>query len=88
MPITHTSGGTIITGASIPFARLCALKGMLALELKGMHRSKGRTAYSILKQITGLRGDRARVYEAVCKMVDAQRAQQEHIDETGRANRL
>ena len=42
--------------------RLLTLLQMLKLELKGMTRS-GRSAYVIIKEETGLKGSRQRVYE-------------------------
>jgi hypothetical protein len=35
MPIKHSKGSTTITGDSITFLRLAALKGAVGLELKG-----------------------------------------------------
>jgi hypothetical protein len=42
--------------------RLLTLLQMLKLELRGMSRS-GRSAYTIIKAETGLKGSRQRVYE-------------------------
>lgn len=42
--------------------RLLTLLQMLKLELRGMSRS-GRSAYTIIKEETGLKGSRKRVYE-------------------------
>jgi len=42
--------------------RLLTLLQMLKLELRGMSRS-GRSAYTIIKEETGLKGSRQRVYE-------------------------
>jgi hypothetical protein len=42
--------------------RLLTLLQMLKLELRGMSRS-GRSAYTIIKKETGLKGSRQRVYE-------------------------
>jgi hypothetical protein len=41
-------------------ARLLTLRQMLKLEMKGMHRSRGHTAYSMLKQM-GFKGTREQV---------------------------
>lgn len=48
------------TPGQIEGARLLALRSMLKLEMLGMHRSKGRTAYAILKDM-GFKGSRAEV---------------------------
>lgn len=42
--------------------RLLTLLEMLKLELRGM-KCSGRSAYSIIKTETGLKGSRQRVYE-------------------------
>ena len=45
----------------IAFARILALKGMLKLEMAGMTR-RGRSAYSIIKEELGYKGNRRAVY--------------------------
>lgn len=55
---------TVLTGEGITFARLATLKAMLKLEIKGLKRSRGRTAYSILKGM-GYKGSRERVLKQV-----------------------
>lgn len=62
---------TILTGNQIEAGRFLALRQMLKLEMKGMSRSKGRSAYAILKDDYGLRGTRAEVL----KQADAIREQ-------------
>lgn len=60
------------TPDSIAFVQLCARKGALSLELKGLHRSSGRrTAYSICKSEYGLHGSRLAVYRQMQQLVDA-----------------
>jgi hypothetical protein len=51
---------TVLTGHQIEAARLLTLRQMLRLELKGMSRSKGPTAYSTLKMM-GWKGTREKV---------------------------
>jgi len=51
---------TVLTGSQIEGARLLTLRSMLKLELKGMSKSKGPTAYSTLKMM-GFKGTRERV---------------------------
>jgi hypothetical protein len=48
------------TPALIDGARLLTLRQMLKLEVLGMARSKGRTAYAILKDM-GFKGSRDKV---------------------------
>lgn len=78
MPIEHTNGGTTITGDSIDFLSLCALKGAVHLELKGMRMSRGRSATAIAKERFNIKGSKQKVYEVLCKMVNDLRPQQEH----------
>jgi hypothetical protein len=51
---------TVLTGSQIEGARLLTLRQMLKLELKGMSKSRGPTAYSTLKML-GFKGTRERV---------------------------
>jgi len=51
---------TTLTGSQIEAARLLTLSHMLKLEMKGMRRSKGPTAYSTLKAM-GWEGTREKV---------------------------
>ena len=51
---------TVLTGSQIEAARLLTLRQMLKLELKGLSKSKGPTAYSTLKMM-GYTGTRASV---------------------------
>lgn len=51
---------TVLTGHQIEAARLLTLRQMLKLEMLGMSKSKGPTAYSTLKMM-GFKGTRASV---------------------------
>lgn len=51
---------TVLTGHQIEAARLLTLRQMLKLELKGLSKSKGPTAYSTLKMM-GYTGTRASI---------------------------
>lgn len=51
---------TILTGDQIEGARLLTLRQMLKLEIAGMSKSRGPTAYSILKTL-GFKGSREKV---------------------------
>jgi len=56
---------TVITGAAnIAFARVLSLRGMLRLETKGLKRH-GRSAYSIIKEEFGYRGNKQRVLDQI-----------------------
>jgi uncharacterized protein YjfI (DUF2170 family) len=51
---------TTLTGSQIEAARLLTLRQMLKLEMLGMSKSRGPTAYSTLKMM-GYEGTRASV---------------------------
>jgi hypothetical protein len=51
---------TILTGSQIEGARLLTLRQMLRLEMLGMSKSRGPTAYSTLKMM-GFKGSREKV---------------------------
>lgn len=53
---------TALTGHQIEAARLLALRQMLRLEMLGMSKSKGPTAYSTLKSM-GFKGTRQSVFD-------------------------
>lgn len=59
---------TVLTGNQIEAARLLTLRQMLKLEMKGLSKSRGPTAYSTLKMM-GWKGSR----EAVLAQLDAWR---------------
>ena len=54
---------TVITGKNIEVYRLMVLLSALKLEMLGIKRSKGRTAYSIIKSEFNLKGSRQSVYD-------------------------
>ena len=56
------------TPNQIEFFRLLTLRQMLKLELMGMKRT-GQSAYSIIKQETGLTGSRQSVYAQFSKLL-------------------
>jgi len=51
---------TVLVGNQIEGARLLTLRSMLILELKGISKSRGPTAYSTLKMM-GFKGTREKV---------------------------
>ena len=53
---------TVLTGHQIEAARLLTLRQMLRLEMLGMSKSRGPTAYSTLKTM-GYKGSREKVFE-------------------------
>jgi hypothetical protein len=65
------SDGAIVidTKDGIAFAQMAARKGALKLELVGLKR-RGQSAYSICKQVYGLKGNRESVLKQMEKMVE------------------
>lgn len=64
------------TPEKIAFVRLATLKAGLSLEIKGMRMTRGRTAYSLLRDM-GYTGSRAEVLAAVKFEIELQIAKQE-----------
>jgi hypothetical protein len=63
----------IDTPDGINFAKACSRKGALALEVQGMHRSGGQqTAYSIVKQVYGFRGNRQSVLDDLSEYIECE----------------
>ena len=59
----------IDTPEGIEFYQLCARRGALRMELVGMKR-RGRTAYSLCKEIYGLKGTRERVLAQMTELIE------------------
>ena len=58
------------TPAQINMFRMKALKGALKLEIHGMKR-KGRSAYSIIKEEYGFKGNKAKVLKQLELEIEA-----------------
>jgi hypothetical protein len=58
------------TPDGIAFFQLCARRGALKLEIAGLKR-RGRSAYSICKEVYGLKGSREKVLEQMEAMIQA-----------------
>lgn len=59
----------LTTPEEISAARLITLRGALKLELLGMKR-RGRSAYSIIKDEFGLKGNKQKVYDQFDEIVN------------------
>ena len=80
MPIEHLkSGGTTLTGDSIDFFRLAAMRGAVGLELKGIQMRRGPKVWKQAAREYGIKGNAAAVYAWLDAKVNELRAQQEHI---------
>lgn len=60
---------TTLTGQQIDDARRLTLRAMLKLEIRGLSKSRGPSAYSTLKSVYGYKGTR----ESILKELDAWR---------------
>lgn len=70
MTANTTRGDFLIEGdEGIQFFQMCARRGALKLELKGMTR-RGRSAYSICKEVYGLKGSRQSVLEQMDALIE------------------
>jgi hypothetical protein len=64
MPVEKMAGGGfVVTGTAIDSFRLLALKGALHLETLGMKRSRGASAFAIVKKEFGFKGSKQSVYD-------------------------
>lgn len=84
MPIEHHRGGTTLTGDSIAFYRLCAMRGAVELETKGIRVRRGPVVWKQAQREFGIKGNRAAVLAWLNAKVEEERAKQEHILEDGR----
>jgi len=63
------SSAILDTPEQIATFRLLTLRQMLKLEMKGMKCSRGRTAYSIIKEELGLKGTRESVFNQLSELL-------------------
>tara|TARA_R100001530_G_C4260071_1_gene140214 strand:- start:50 stop:256 length:207 start_codon:yes stop_codon:yes gene_type:complete len=61
---------TLDTPEQIQGARLLMLRQGLTLETKGLRLSRGRTAYSIIKEEFGFKGNKIKVLEQFEEMLE------------------
>ena len=69
MSAARKPGTMTIDGDNIQRFRLHALHKALKLELVGLKR-KGRSAYAIIKDELGIRGNRQSVYDQLTEMLE------------------
>ena len=62
---------TVLTGSQIDDARRLTLRAMLKLEMLGMSKSRGPSAYSTLKSVYGYKGSREKVLSELDAWRDA-----------------
>lgn len=90
MPIEHSEhGGQTVTGDSIDYLMLCAQKGAVGLELKGIKVSRGPVLWKRCREYYKIPGTGKRnathqqVYDWLCAKVKELQRQQEHIHKEG-----
>jgi len=75
----HPSGCITVTGAAaIDFYRTMVLKSALGLELKGIRAIRGKSAYAITKREFGFKGNKQRVYDQLCALIETMKANAAH----------
>ena len=67
-----------LTGDQITHYRKKVLLSALGLEIGGMKR-RGRSAYAIIKQETGFKGSRQKVYDQLKELIDEERRKASEI---------
>jgi hypothetical protein len=70
MAIENFDGGAVISGGDIQIYRMKTLLRALALEIKGMKISRGRSAYSIIKSEFSLKGSKQKVFDQFQQIVN------------------
>lgn len=85
MPIAHMKhGGTVITGDSLDYFRLCTLRGAVGLELKGIKVRRGPVIWKAVAREFGIaHPTKQKVYDWLDAKVAELRPQQEHVVEEG-----
>ena len=70
MAVQSFNGGTFISGDDIQIYRMKTLLRALALEIKGMKISKGKSVYSIIKNEFNLKGSKQKVFDQFQQIVN------------------
>jgi hypothetical protein len=80
----HEGGSISCVGReAVEVFRLVAIKSGLKIEAAGMRISRGVSCTKAAKQLTGLKtNDRAKLADAIQKLIDAQREKVMHVDLT------
>lgn len=71
MAIENFDGGTVISDEDIQIYRMNVLLRALALEIKGMKISRGRSAHSIIKSQFNLKGSKQKVFDQLQQILNA-----------------
>lgn len=79
MPIEHHESATTLTGDSIEFYRMAALRSAVGLEMKGIKIRRGPVVWKQAAREFNIKGNRAAVYAWLDAKVKELAAQQEHV---------
>jgi hypothetical protein len=66
--------GFIATGDGVTLFSLLSVKGRLSLELKGM-KFRGGSTFAYVKKHYGFTGNRQKIYDQYCEMVEKYKAE-------------
>ena len=61
---------TLTTPEEIDMFRIITLRSALKLELKGIQMTRGRTAYSMVKEEFNLKGSKQKVYDQFNALIE------------------
>lgn len=70
MTVESFDGGFVVSGDDIQVYRMKMLLRALALEIKGMKISKGKSVYSIIKNEFNLKGSKQKVFDQFQQIVN------------------
>jgi hypothetical protein len=70
MTVQSFDGGFVVSGDDIQVYRMKVLLRALALEIKGMKISKGKSVYSIIKNEFNLKGSKQKVFDQFQQIVN------------------
>lgn len=80
MPIEHIkSGGTVITGESMDYFRICLLASAVKIEMAGLKVRRGPVVWKQAAREFGIKGNREAVYKWLLAKREELRPLQEHI---------
>jgi uncharacterized protein (DUF2342 family) len=81
MPIEHGKGGTTLTGDSIEFYRIAAMRSAVGLECQGIKLHRGPVLWKRVAKEFGIKGNKFAVYRWLCAKVELLAPQQMHIED-------
>lgn len=79
MPITHHKGSTTISGDSMTYFRICALRAAVKLEMADIRVRRGPKVVPQVKREFGIRGNAEAVLAFLEQLIAELAPQQEHV---------